>query len=57
MAAEGDYLGAYQKFLQEFIANIRKNDQLPVKTTKRDIRDLEIYGEIADITLQHLNPK
>ena len=57
MAAEGDYLGAYQKFLEQFIANIRKNDQLPVKTTRRDVRELEISGEVADITLQHLNQK
>jgi hypothetical protein len=54
---DGDYLGAYQRFLEHFIANVSRDDQLPVKMSRRDVRPCEVVGEIADISLQHLNQR
>lgn len=55
---DGDYLGAYRRFLENFVATVcGTDDQLPVKMGCRDVRELEIDGAIADITLQHLDQK
>ncbi|KAL7293198.1 hypothetical protein TKK_0013343 [Trichogramma kaykai] len=55
---DGDYLGAYRRFLEHFVANVCDHeDQLPVKMGRRDVRECELTGEIADISLQHLNQR
>ncbi len=55
---DGDYLGAYRRFLEHFVANVcGTDDQLPVKMGCRDVRECEVNGAIADITLQHLNQR
>ena len=55
---DGDYLGAYRRFLEHFVANVaRPDDQLPVRMGRRDVRDCELPGEIADISLKHLNQR
>ncbi|XP_058800056.1 205 kDa microtubule-associated protein-like [Phymastichus coffea] len=54
---DGDYLGAYRRFLEHFVTNICREDQLPVKMSKRDVRECELAGDLADITLQHLNQR
>lgn len=55
---DGDYLGAYRRFLEHFVASVcGVDDQLPVKMGRRDVRECELAGEIADISLQHLNQR
>ena len=55
---DGDYLGTYRRFLDYFVTNVcNREDQLPVKMSKRDVRECELTGEIVDISLQHLNQR
>lgn len=54
---EGDYLGSYQCFFNDFISNLNPDDQLPVKMCGYDVTEGEIVGEIIDMTLQYLNQK
>lgn len=53
----GDYLGSYQRFFEDFITNLNPLDQLPVKISGYDSTEGEIVGEIIDMTLQYLNQK
>ncbi|XP_046484325.1 uncharacterized protein [Neodiprion pinetum] len=54
---EGDYLGAYRRFFEHFVAQVDPEDQLPVKVSSYDLTEAEISGEIIDWTLQYLNQK
>ncbi|XP_023247445.1 uncharacterized protein LOC106644544 isoform X2 [Copidosoma floridanum] len=55
---DGDYLGAYRFFLEHFVANVcRPDDQLPVSMNHKKVLECEVVGEIANITLQHLNQR
>ncbi|XP_051165445.1 FK506-binding protein 5-like [Leptopilina boulardi] len=54
---EGDYLGSYQCFFNNFISNLNPDDQLPVKMCGYDVTEGEIVGEVIDMTLQYLNQK
>ncbi|XP_033229635.1 protein phosphatase 1F [Belonocnema kinseyi] len=53
----GDYLGSYQRFFEDFITNLNPLDQLPIKISGYDCTEGEIVGEIIDMTLQYLNQK
>lgn len=58
LLCDGDYLGAYRRFLEHFVTNVcARDDQLPVKMGRRDVRQCELIGEITDIVLQHLNQR
>lgn len=54
---DGDYLGAYRRFFEDFVAQVDPDDQLPVKVSTYDLTEAEISGEIIDWTLQYLNQK
>ena len=54
---DGDYLGAYRRFFEHFVANTCTEDQLPVKTDKRDVQMYEISGKVASIVLQYINQR
>ncbi|XP_046745023.1 mucin-5AC-like [Diprion similis] len=56
-SGEGDYLGAYRRFFEHFVAQVDPEDQLPVKVSSYDLTEAEISGEIIDWTLQYLNQK
>uniref|UniRef100_A0A0C9R2P2 Ppm1e protein n=1 Tax=Fopius arisanus TaxID=64838 RepID=A0A0C9R2P2_9HYME len=54
---DGDYLGSYRRFLVDFVGSMNPDDQLPVKMTGHDVREVELVGEVIDMTLQYLDQK
>ena len=54
---DGDYLGAYRRFVVDFLDKVDPDDQLPVKTSGHDVTEAEIVGEIVHMTLQYLDQR
>lgn len=52
---DADYLGAYSRFLTEFIASVNPYDQMPAWVDYYEVTDAEIVGEVISVTLQYLN--
>lgn len=57
MAGEEGRVGDFFKYLNEFVANIRPDDPLPVRAPSYKVTENEIDGQILDIVHHYLNSK
>lgn len=57
MAVEVRRVDEFFKFLNEFLANIRPDDPLPVRAPSYKVTENEIDGQILDIVHHYLNGK
>ena len=55
MECEDSYTKHFLNYLDEFVANIRPNDPLPVRAPNYKVTECEIDGQIVDIVYHYLN--
>ena len=57
MESEDSYAEQFLGYLEEFVANIRPDDPLPVRAPNYKVTDSEIDGQIVDIVYHYLNSR
>ena len=57
MAVDVGRADEFLRFLNEFVANIRPDDPLPVRAPSYKVTENEIDGQILDIVHHYLNGK
>ena len=57
MAGDVGRVDEFLTFLNEFVANIRPDDPLPVRAPSYKVTENEIDGQILDIVHHYLNGK
>lgn len=57
MAGDGGRVDDFVRYLNDFVANIRPDDPLPVRAPSYKVTDVEIDGQILDIVHRYLNEK
>ena len=57
MDGEDGYVQKFIEFLNNFVANIRPDDPLPVRAASYKITECEIDGQIIDIVYHYLHSR